>query len=392
VAESRLHIELVANIDARRPGGATTHVLELANQLARRNDVCLWLPGQEVTPRALGPGVTARSFGRRRERPTLRGAIRNEAALAVGLMRALRSHKADCVYVRETYTLAPGLIAKASGVPMFIEFNGPVMREALALGNRPARGAASIVLKAHARLAVTLTPVTETQRAYVIENYGVKAERVRVLPNGANLEMFRPRARDDARTALGLSAGEQYMVWAGTARPNQDVPLLFRAFAEVARQREDVRLLFLSDTPEAEAELTRELGIDARLIRRVVAYDDVPAYINAADIGLVTRRPSPNMPQEDSPLKLFEYLASGLPVIGPRMNGEEFIEEKALGLLYERGDARSLAAAMLACLEWPEECRRRAGDAGRAYVEEHHDWARTAEILEGFIREASGRP
>ena len=83
-----------------------------------------------------------------------------------------------------------------------------------------------------------------------------------------------------------------------------------------------------------------------------------------------------------SPLKLFEYLAAGLPTVASRIGQvTELLREGETGLLVTPGDATSLCST-LARLRADASLRAQLGANGRAYVERHHTWdAAVARLL-----------
>lgn len=142
------------------------------------------------------------------------------------------------------------------------------------------------------------------------------AARADVIPCGVDDLRFRPdpAARAEARRRLGL--GERFVVcYAGALGPYHLPEQVVRAGAVARRVRPDAHLLLV--TPEVERgralAAAAGLGPDAATVV-AAAHDEVPALLNAADVGLLLRRRDP-VNAVASPTKLAEYLACGLPVI-----------------------------------------------------------------------------
>jgi glycosyltransferase involved in cell wall biosynthesis len=107
-------------------------------------------------------------------------------------------------------------------------------------------------------------------------------------------------------------------------------------------------------------------GVERRVVfagRR--AHDEVPALLAAFDLALV-----PAINPYASPLKLFEYMAAGLPVVAPdQPNLREVLESEGNALLVPREDGEALAVAVTR-LVGDAELRRRLGRAARRTVVE----------------------
>ncbi|MGB2982717.1 MAG: glycosyltransferase, partial [Candidatus Bipolaricaulia bacterium] len=113
-----------------------------------------------------------------------------------------------------------------------------------------------------------------------------------------------------------------------------------------------------------------------------------------ADIGLVCLHPLPRF-QTALPVKLFEYMAAGIPVIASDFPlWREIVDGAACGLLVDPLDASAIAGAIRYLVDHPEE-RSRMGKNGRAAVEERCNWEHeAAKLLDLYFKifgEARGR-
>ena len=104
---------------------------------------------------------------------------------------------------------------------------------------------------------------------------------------------------------------------------------------------------------------------------------EVPDWIRRMDVGTATY--ARDAASYFSPLKILEYLSSGLPVLGSDTGQiPELVEHGSSGLLYGAEDAEALAAAMATLADDPA-LRRKMGAAAREAVELRHCWDRVAE-------------
>jgi glycosyltransferase involved in cell wall biosynthesis len=159
--------------------------------------------------------------------------------------------------------------------------------------------------------------------------------------------------------------------------------------------RSDLFFLFVGGTPhESHGFRGRHLG--------TLPYEQMPEILAAADVGVAPYDPS-RLAQLRlgfywSPLKIFEYMASGLPVVTIRRPPlTEIVREGREGLLFAEGDANELAAA-IARLADDRGMRERLGQSARERVVARYSWdvhcAQVESVLERVIREgtaAAGR-
>jgi len=87
-----------------------------------------------------------------------------------------------------------------------------------------------------------------------------------------------------------------------------------------------------------------------------------------------------------SPLKVFEYMACGKPVVSTRVEGLEFIEEQGAGRLAQPGDVKGLAEALGELIQNTEK-RREMGLKGLQIAREKFDWRLKVAEVEAILKE-----
>lgn len=101
--------------------------------------------------------------------------------------------------------------------------------------------------------------------------------------------------------------------------------------------------------------------------------------------GLVVLKPVPHE-MVTLPIKLFEYMAAGMPVISSDFPvWREIVDSAQCGLLVDPTETKSIADAMQWILDHPEEAQA-MGERGRLAVSERYNWDREAEVLIRFYR------
>ena len=351
--------------------GASVHVQEVVRELlARGHEVTVWttrrgdrppadlagLPVVELpmtAPEEAGPASGAED-AERRERAQRRASDE--------VVRRLLADGVDLVY--ERYSLFSTVLARlheAAATPGVLEVNAPLVDEQRAHRLLVDEAGALAALRAQTGAAAATVCVSEPVRRWVLARTG--AARVSTVPNGVDVRRIVPAPP---------GPGVPVVVFVGTLKPWHGVEDLLRA-ASLAR--EPWRLRIIGDGP-------RRAGLEelaGRLVLRVdfrgpVAPEDVPAHLAGAAIGAA---PYPRTDDEDdqyfSPLKVYEYLAAGLPVVASRTGQLPEVLE-GLGVLVPPSDPAALAAAIDALAADPAR-RAALSRAGRARAVARHSWA-----------------
>lgn len=194
----------------------------------------------------------------------------------------------------------------------------------------------------------------------------VAAPRIDVVPNGVDLEAFRPApeaVREPATLVLTGKMSYHANVAAAVYLCRAILPLIWR-------ERPDVRCTIVGKDPPARV---RALA-DTQRITVTGSVPDIVPLLNKATIAVVPLRYGVGIQN-----KVLEALATATPVVAtPQATRALSIrpqQEIMLG-----ATPKAFAAAVLNLLESPEQ-RAALGAAGRVYVERHHDWRQIAHGL-----------
>ncbi|HEY5925091.1 MAG TPA: glycosyltransferase family 4 protein [Kofleriaceae bacterium] len=221
---------------------------------------------------------------------------------------------------------------------------------------------------------------------------GVDRERVAIVMNGVDGELFKPRDRAAARAELGLPAGP-LAVYVGNLKLEKGVLDLGKAWANVARHVPDATLLVVGDGPLKDQleSMTKppprhggeRSGVAGALTERVrliarQPLDRIPSYLAAADILVLPSH------CEGTPNVVLEALASGRRVVATAVGGvPDLITSPTLGTLVPPRDPDALADAIMIAL-------RESYDANAvARLGARGGWAASAAALHAVLKEAA---
>ncbi|MFR9753804.1 D-inositol-3-phosphate glycosyltransferase [Nocardia sp. 004] len=402
IAVLSVHTSPLAQPGTGDAGGMNVYIVQTAIELARRGiEVEIFTratasdipPVQEAAPGVLVRNVVAGPFEGldKYDLPTqlcpfAAEVLRQEARQSPGYYDLVHSH----------YWLSGqvGWLARDRWrVPLVHTAHtlAAVKNAALADGDSPEPVTREIGEKQVITEADRLVANTAEEAGQLVGLYGAAAERIDVVPPGADLARYCPGDKSAARAALGVPAGEQIVAFVGRIQPLKAPDVLIRAAAEVVRMdpASTLRVLIVGgpsgsglQRPDALIELAAELGITERvsflppqppqrlaLVYRAADLVAVPSY--SESFGLVA----------------IEAQASGTPVIAAEVGGlGTAVRHEVSGLLVPGHRITDWASALRYLLADSDRLSRMSENA----VEHagNFSWAHTADGLVASYRAA----
>lgn len=178
---------------------------------------------------------------------------------------------------------------------------------------------------------------------------GIPADKVAMVPNGCDLELFDPK-RNQVLRAPGVGTDDFVAVFTGAHGMANGLDAILDAAAELKRKRRnDIKLVFIGDGKLKPALVKRaaEEGLDNCLFMDPVPKTELTAYLKGADAGLMTLANVPAFYYGTSPNKFFDYIAMGMPVINNYPGWlAGMIAEHKCGLAVPPDDPQAFAAAI----------------------------------------------
>mgnify|MGYP000885053739 CR=1 FL=1 len=291
------------------------------------------------------------------------------------LARVIRQHRPDVIVSYALSTGMPALrLARRYGIPYVFHVIDALHAIVPSRLLQPVAHAVERRLLAAADEVVT---INEHLRDYVVR-MGARPEHARVLRTGVDLNRFAPGMDDRAtREALGIAPGDFVLFFMGWVYS-------FSGVREVAASLMDappgVRLLVVGDGDDYPAlQQMQADGLGDRLILTGrVPYDRIPALTSAADVFLLPFQQT-TATEHIVPIKLYEYMACGKPVVSTPLPGVMRDVDAMNGVTY--APAEKQIAVALALKNTVEEQGRRA----RAFVEQHCDWNAITDEFEALL-------
>ena len=206
---------------------------------------------------------------------------------------------------------------------------------------------------------------------------GVPRDRVQVVANGIDRELFHPRDRAQARAKLGLPVGGKLLLYIGRLDRAKGVNDLAEAFTRLEAAHPDLRLAIVGGGPEQAACEKLAAAHPGRVFATgALPMPQLPDWIAACDILTL---PSWN---EGTPNVLLEALASGRRVVATRVGGiPDVVSGPKLGELVPARDVPALAEALARAASTPY-------DPDEMTVAAPYSWPESAARLRDVLAEA----
>jgi glycosyltransferase involved in cell wall biosynthesis len=296
-------------------------------------------------------------------------------SLAAAMLEARRA-RPSLVYYRLFESPHPLLVARLLGAPCVCEVAGePVPSWWAAEHSRLRVGLSRRLTSLALRHVDRVVVLTEGLRNHVIRTCGVPANRLIVIPSGTDTDLFGLADRAECRRRLGLPMDADLIGFVGSFYRYQGLDTLIDVLPSVQKRRPHAHLLFVGDGEERVPLRIRaaRLGLEQSIIwQGRVPYEEVPNWIGAMDVCVAPFRADRG---ETSPVKLFDALACGRPVIATAIPSVATIFSEDQGVVLvppERPEA--FADAIVHVLE-NREWATILGQRGRRFVEEQYSWA-----------------
>lgn len=342
-------------------GGAAVHAYQVAHQMTRRGHkiktIFYWhqAPGLQVY--------------RQRE-----------------LFRFLRD--IDVLYIRlhgdwafEKWTLLK--VLTLFRLPVVWEINSP-LEESIDLGLRTKRAVHHFNGQRRflGKMVDAGICVSVTMKDYATNYLGI--QNAYVVPNGSDPSQFSPEKKD----AHIYKDYQNYfkVLWSGSAGYGwQGIKIISEVAERIYEMDKNIVFILITNKQHLKEYNVFDKNVVAMDEKK---YTDMPPYIASADAGLcLYQNYGWNGRFYFSPLKLFDYMASGLPVIASGLGQiSEVITDQKNGILTDN-NIDQIVNRIAFLKNNPREAKR-LGNNARARIEQYYNWERVADQTENILKEA----
>jgi glycosyltransferase involved in cell wall biosynthesis len=280
-----------------------------------------------------------------------------DALLALTVLRRALSDRYDAVHSHEEGSFIGVVLAAALGIPHLYDMHSSLPQQLTNFAFSRSRVLRRIfeVLERfvirRSRVVIVICPhLEETVRSI---DRAVPTVLIENSPGSGDTPVAGSGHR--IRQDLGLSDTTPVVLYTGTFEAYQGLDLLFAAAAYVTKRRPDVRFVLAGGRPDqidAARAGARAAGLgDAVIFAGQRPADEIPAFLDAAD-ALV----SPRSSGTNTPLKIYQYLRSGRPIVATRLLTHTQVLDDAVAYLSD-ATPEGFGAAILEALADPDRAR-----------------------------------
>ncbi len=371
-------IRVMHVVDLLALAGMEYGVIKVANRLDPERvavSICCLRIQADATKPVLDPRIPVFPLGERVER---------NPGLVFKLAELFRRERVDIVHSHNwaTYFYST-LAARLARVPVHI--HGEHGHDSQAPAPRRL-----LIKRALAPGVTRFVAVSGDLARELVQEWHLRPEQVRLIPNGVDLDRFHAEQASDAlRASLGIPPGEKVVASVGGLRRIKDYPTLLGAFSLLRARLGEGRLLIVGHSyyREIREELDRlaeRLGIRDEVIFTGVR-QDVPALLRLCDVYVNSSL------FEGMSNTILEAMAMGIPVVATRVGGNpELVTDRVTGYLVPPGDPGALAGRVEELLR-DAALRATMGAAARDQVERRHRMESMVRANEELYRETVWR-
>jgi glycosyltransferase involved in cell wall biosynthesis len=289
--------------------------------------------------------------------------------------------KVDFVYERLGSFQSLGYLFKKHNIPWILETNALLYYEAKIERNSLVLSKIAQYLEIQAyRKCDVLICVSYSLKEMIIKEAEISPDKVLVVPNGVDTEYFNPATCQPVRMFKEFTLG-----FMGGLFPWQALDLLIKAISELDQENGiQINLIVIGDGKMRiswEA-LSDELGLTDRIkFLGWLSQPDLLPLISGVDMGFSGHVDLQGGSIYRSPLKIYEYMALGIPVITSEVEDAKcLIRDHDTGFVFKSGEIESLKSTLLKAYNF----RNKLGEMGanaREEVVANHSWTSRIQIL-----------
>ncbi|AWW29057.1 glycosyltransferase WbuB [Echinicola strongylocentroti] len=360
-------------------GGARAHILGVINGFRSLNwDVSEFIVGNRIMKSGHKTDFQkslSKSYFKRLAADLIRityGAYNNRISYKM-------HHQVDCVYERLGAFQLMGMKFRKNGVPWILETNSVLYEEAK--NDRKSIILSGICKKMEAKAYHScdyLVCVTDELKTMVLEHFDIDPGKILVVPNGVDTDRFDPESVSPIREHDDFTVGfvGSMIAWCG-------VDVLIRA-VDILKEEIPIKVTVVGDglkKNEWENDCANAgLGDTITFVGRK-PWNQIPSYIGGFDVCYSGQVATHSGKMYHSPLKIYEYLSMGKPVLAARFqDASKMIQDQQNGFCFKSGDVNDLVEKIRLAYELFKKGKFDP-DLIREPVVQSHSWKSRIEFI-----------
>lgn len=368
---------------------AVRNVLEALSELHYRVDLLTYPVGQPVSIPRVRTLRLPNLFGFRHVPVGLSGRkLLLDAMLVPALWLQLWRERYACVHAVEEAAFPAVVLGRLRGIPVIYDMQSSLPEQMVKFKAFRGRRAQRLLRRCEAWLL---------RRAdAIVSSAGLLHRISEAAPGKLAQEWHFPSlvvtpkrgAGTALRAQLGIPAAARVVVYAGTFEPYQGLAMLLAAIPRVRERVPDAVFVLVGGDRESVAQMhedAKPLHLNGSLVltgRK--PREEMPAYMAMADLLV-----SPRVYGDNLPLKVFDYLAAGRPIVATDLPSHRALLDESRAILVEPS-AAGLTSGIISLLSDPPRAARLAM-AARDYASSNLGWSRFLAAVKAVYDEVGGK-
>lgn len=304
------------------------------------------------------------------------------------LIYCLRLKDLKFIYTRyASINFSDTLISKIKNIPLITEVNGIYKFEKKRnfVNNLKFKFNEFFAKPLFRRSEIIIT-VTDKLRHFINNEYGIPMNKISVINNGVDIELFHPMNQTKCREKLKINHQPKIVCFVGGFAIWQGLEDLVNSAPVVLKKVPNTIFIIIGSgllNENLNAQV-KKLKISEKVVfTGRIQHNKIPLYINSSDICVVLKK---KFPIGYSPLKLYEYMACGKAVIGTNIAGLDVIEKNNAGITVNPENPHEVGNALIKLLK-NSKLREQMGKNGLKLVMKKYTWEINAKKVKKICQE-----
>ena len=300
-------------------------------------------------------------------------------------LRILVKDSPDIIISRlDAYMFSAIIVSKLKKIPIIIELDSPVVYEFSTFQSHFKKnlGLLKLLEILNLKYSNKIFTVTHELKNFFVDE-GISPDKIHVISNGANIERFNPKI-DKKRVIQKYNLQDTLVVgFVGTFHYWHGIENLMALLTKILSLSDNIRFLMVGSGGPMKEQLRKFIEshhLEARaILTSYIAHEEIPEYIASMDIVLA---PYPNLDFfYYSPIKIYEYMACGKPVVTTRIGQiSRLIKDGFNGCLCEPDNIDDIVQKISFLIN-DSKLRERIGSEARKTIVSEHSWKNKAQLL-----------
>ena len=206
----------------------------------------------------------------------------------------------------------------------------------------------------------------------------MNGKNVMIIPQGVDSNLMKPLAKDlELQNKIGISSNDKVVMYLGSIHSISGLPIILKNLPDIIKEIPNFKLLVVGGGAHLEnlKQISKKLNIEKFVIfTNYVPYLEIPKYCSLADL-CINPFEITDMTKKLSPVKIFDLLACGKPILATPLDGLLFDFPKESNILIY-SELENFKEKIILLLN--DKNLHSFGINGRKFVEENYTWENVA--------------